>query len=395
MKHTALYLKDQYFNARKWDSPYKALRKHLNAMPVGMPATPSGVERKILKDLFDIEEARLALFLDWRYQTADTIFDKAGVPLNMSQEDVTSMLSVLEKKGAIAAREKDGGWEFALHPLIIGMYEMQVARQTSDMYANLRKYALPIFAIEYLTSAVPQMRVIPVEKSITPDHNISTYDEIRTIIENATTDMCIAECICKKAKAQMGEPCKVTERKEFCLGLGDFGAQFVRNGWARPISKEDAMEHLTLCEKEGLVIQPSNAKNPEYFCLCCGCCCGILEMMRSMPRPADFCASNFHVTLSAESCNGCGKCVKRCTMNAFTLKNNKKDKKAVLDPGKCIGCGLCVTTCKTEALKLVKKDTETVPPENMEEKFQIMLDGKKGAVGKLWSAGKGVLGLKP
>lgn len=69
--------------------------------------------------------------------------------------------------------------------------------------------------------------------------------------------------------------------------------------------------------------------------------------------------------------------------------------KAVLNTGKCIGCGLCVTTCKTGALKLAKKDAETVPPENMEDKFQIIMDGKKGAVGKLYSAAKGTIGLKP
>lgn len=384
-------MKDQLASLRKWDSPYKALRKHLDTMPVGLPATPTGVEQRILKTMFDIEEARLALFMDWRYQTADTIFEKADEALHISREDVDNMLSAMEKKGAIAAREVDGSWEFALHPFIIGMYEMQLPTHTPDLYLDLRKYAAPIFCIEYLTTAIPQFRVVPVEKSITPEHNIATYDEIRNIIENSNSDICIAECICRKAKAQLGEPCKVTDRKEACLGLGDFGAQYLRNGWGRKITKKEVMAHLDLCEKEGLVIQPSNEKNPEYYCLCCGCCCGVLEMMRSMPCPADFCASNFYAVLDTDSCNGCGKCLKRCQMKAFTMK----DKTAVLNTGRCIGCGLCVTTCKTGALKLEKKDIETVPPESMEEKFEVIMAGKKGTVGKLISAAKGTFGLKP
>ena len=171
----------------------------------------------------------------------------------------------------------------------------------------------------------------------------------------------------------------------------DFAAQYLRHGWGRPISKDEAMEHLTLSEKEGLVIQPSNEKKPEFVCLCCGCCCGIIQMLNSMPRPADFVASNFYVTLDSASCNGCGKCTRRCQMNAIEVK----DKKAILNTGKCIGCGLCVESCKTGALKLVKKEVETVPPETKEEQLEIIMAGKKGMTGKLFSAAKGSFGLRP
>ncbi|MDY6905325.1 MAG: 4Fe-4S binding protein [Thermodesulfobacteriota bacterium] len=391
MKQATITLRDHLVAMRKWDKPYKALRKHLNKQPVGYPATLTGVERRLLKAMFTVDEARLALYMDWQYKTADTIFEKAGHALQMSGEDVCNMLSVMEKNGAIAAREVDGTWEYALHPLVIGMYEMQLPKFTPTLYLDARKYMVPVFCIEYLSSAIPQTRVVPVEKSVTPEHNTATYDEIRNIIENADSDICIAECICRKAKASLGEPCKVTDRKEACLGLGDFGAQFLRNGSARKITKKEVMEHLDLCEKEGLVIQPSNEMNPEYYCFCCGCCCGILEMMRTVPRPVDFCASNFYAVLDTSACNGCGRCVKRCQMGAITIK----DKKAVLNTSRCIGCGLCVTTCKTGSLQLVKKETETVPPGNMEAKFAAILAGKKGTMGKLASTVKGAWGFKP
>jgi len=391
MKQTALSIKDKLVDLRKWDKTYKALRKHLDKQPVGLPATISGAERRILKTMFTIDEARLALYMDWRYKTAETIFEKAGEALGMSREDVDSMLSSMEKKGAISARIADGQWQYALHPLLIGMYEMQLARFNPGLYLEMREYVTKMFAIEYLTSAIPQSRVIPVEKGVTTEHSIATYDEIRKIIENTGSDICICECICRKGKASLGEPCKVTDRKEACLGFGDFGDMYLRNGWGRSITKKEAMEHLDLCEKEGLVIQPSNEKNPEYICLCCGCCCGILEMMSAMPRPADFAASNYFVALDEASCNGCGKCVRRCQMNAFEVK----DKMAILDAGRCIGCGLCVTSCKAGALELVKKDVETVPPENMQEKFEIIMAGKKGTVGRLLAAARGAFGLKP
>lgn len=391
MKHTVLSLKEHLVNLRKWDKPYKALRKHMDTMPVGLPATLSGVERRLLKGMFSVNEARLALYMDWRYETADTIYGKAGDPLAMSGAEVSDMLSAMEKKGAIMARNVDGQWQYALLPLLVGMYETQLFRFTPELYLEIREYVTKIFGIEYMTSAIPQSRVIPVKKSITAEHNIATYDEIRTVIDQTDRDICIAECICRKGKKALGEPCKVTDRKEVCLALGDFGEMFLRNGWGRRLTKRETIEHMDLCEKEGLVIQSSNEISPEYFCFCCGCCCGIFEMMSAFPRPADFAASNFYATLDAASCNGCGKCAKRCQMNALEIV----DKKAVLNTGRCIGCGLCIATCKTGSLNLAKKETETVPPKNLEEKFEIIMAGKKGTVGKLFSAAKGAVGLKP
>ncbi|MBU1171211.1 MAG: 4Fe-4S binding protein [Proteobacteria bacterium] len=377
------------------DKSYKALRKHLNTMPVGFPATITGVERRILKDMFSVDEARVAVYMDWRFETADTIFEKAGGPLGMEREKVGSLLESMEKKGAIFAKNGDGIWKYALHPLILGMFEMHLDALTPGLWLDMRKYVVPYFLIEYMTSAIPQMRVIPVEKSVTPEHNIAAYDEIRHIIKHTEQEICIAECICRKASNLVGKSCERTDRKETCMGLGDFGAQYARNGWARVITREEALEHIDLCEKEGLIIHPFNEKNPEAICFCCGCCCGIVELLKSFPHPADFVASNYYAALDTKLCNGCGTCVKRCQTDAFTLKNKKKGKMAVLNTGKCIGCGLCVTTCKAGALKLVKKDTETVPPNTMEEKFQIIMDGKKGAVGKLFSTAKGIVGLKP
>ena len=43
---------------------YVQLRQQIDKMPVGMPATDSGVEIRILKHLFTPEEAKIALHLN-------------------------------------------------------------------------------------------------------------------------------------------------------------------------------------------------------------------------------------------------------------------------------------------------------------------------------------------
>ncbi|MFZ5563958.1 MAG: 4Fe-4S binding protein [Thermodesulfobacteriota bacterium] len=389
MKETLAQLKNKLTELRQWDGTYRALRRHLNTMPVGFPATLSGVERRLLKAMFTVDEAKVALHMDYRFESADMIFAKAKSS-SISKEALEARLAAMENRGAIFAKEEAGVMHYALVPFVIGMYEMQVARMSPGYYLDTREYVTKAFGIEYLTTAVPQMRVVPVAKSVTPEHNIATYDEIRTIIEQTEKRIGVAECICRKAKDLLGEPCERTDRREVCLGFRDFHDMYGRHGWGRTITKEEALAILDRSEKEGLVLQPSNEQEPQFVCACCGCCCGVLEMMRIMPRPADFAASNFYAVLDFDTCNGCGVCVRRCQMGALQIKN----KKAVLDTGKCIGCGLCVTTCKTKSLRLEKKSRETVPPKTTEDLYDTIMAGKKGLAGKLLKAARGAMGLR-
>lgn len=389
MKTTLGQLKNKIVELRQWDKTYRALRKHLNTMPVGFPATLSGVERRLLKAMFTIDEARAALYMDYRFESADTIFEKARSS-GISKEALEARLASMEKRGAIFAKEEEGVMHYALVPFVIGMYEMQLVRMNPGFYLDTREYVTKAFGIEYLTTAVPQMRVVPVEKSVTPEHNIATYDEIRSIIEQTDKRIGVAECICRKAKDLLDEPCKRTDRREVCLGFRDFHDTYDRHGWGRSVTKAEALDILAQSEKEGLVLQPSNEQEPQFVCACCGCCCGILEMMRIMPRPADFAASNFYAVLDTDACNGCGVCTRRCQMGAIQVKG----KEAILDVGKCIGCGLCVTTCKTKAIQLARKSVETVPPKTTEDLYDTIMAGKKGLAGKLLTAAKGAMGLR-
>ena len=44
---------------------YRELQQHLDTFPVGFPTTKSGVEIRILKQLFTPEEAKIALHLNF------------------------------------------------------------------------------------------------------------------------------------------------------------------------------------------------------------------------------------------------------------------------------------------------------------------------------------------
>lgn len=376
---------------------YRTLQKHLNKQAVGFPATLTGVELRFLKDVFSAEEAKLALFMSYKSESFGDILERVKEH-GYTEETLQNLLGGMEKKGGIFVRDFHAATTYALHPFAVGMIEMQLSRLSPEIYLNLRSYLFQGFGMEYLTAEIPQVRTIPVQESLRPEMMVSTYDEIREIVERNSKRMSIAECICKKGKDLIGDPCKVTDRREVCMFFRNYNDTYTRNGWARAISKEEAMEILDQNEKDGLILMPSNSQTPQFVCSCCGCCCGIAELLNFVPRPVDHAASNFHASLSAFDCNGCGRCKKRCQMNAIKYEKNSNNNKIVkavaIDERKCIGCGLCVTVCKSGALKLVKNENEFIPPKNYDKLHDFLMEHKKGPAVKAGRMLKTMIGMK-
>ncbi len=230
------------------------------------------------------------------------------------------------------------------------------------------------------------MRTIPVAKSIHPQHNVSTFDEVMTLLQQAEKPFAIFECICRKKKSLEGKTCEVTDRKETCLGIGGIARTALLSGSGREITREEAISIIEQNQKQGLVLQPSNTQKAEFICSCCGCCCGMLGIQQTLPKPLDFWVSNFYAAVDRDTCEGCGACVKRCQVGAVSVSQKKQP--AVVDRDRCIGCGVCVPACPTQSINLVKKPAEVRPPQTREELHEIIVAGKKGRLGKLKLTGK-------
>jgi ferredoxin len=82
--------------------------------------------------------------------------------------------------------------------------------------------------------------------------------------------------------------------------------------------------------------------------------------------------SNYEASIEAETCEGCGLCVKRCPMEAIKLEaspdaKNKVGKIAVLESELCIGCGVCAYKCPSKSIVLERREEITEPPANAGE----------------------------
>jgi electron transport complex protein RnfB len=353
---------------------YHNLQKHLDRLPIGFPATKSGVEIRILKHLFTPEEAEVATQLSMIAEPLERIYrrvKKSGI----TYKELEQLLNRMVHKGIVMPSKSGGKNLYSNGPLAVGMYEFQVERLTRDFYDDMREYLDEDFGRELFKTKINQMRTIPIQKSIpVPEqYQVSDYDSIRKIIENAEGKLGVANCICRQGQDLVGKSCTLTDLRETCLLISSDAADYYVNmGIGRHITKEECLEILEKVQEAGLILQPLNSLRPEAICCCCGDCCGILTTIKKLPRPADYYATNYYAEINPDACTGCQTCMERCQLEAPFMT----DGVMAINLDRCIGCGNCVVTCESNAIRLRKKETETVPPKDMTSLHMKILSKK-------------------
>ena len=368
------------------DQVYRNLQRHLDRQAVGFPASKTRAELKLLRHIFTPREAEIACFLDYRPEPLEVVYDRV-CHLVGSPEELAKILEGVLRKGGIEARRANGRMLYCNSPLVVGMYELQVERLTPAFIDDFRTYTSDRrFGIAFLGTKLPQMRTIPVARSIQPRHQVSTFDEAATLLGQAQAPFVILDCICRKKKRLTGHHCRVTDRRETCLGMGAIAQTVLMSGNGREIDRAEALSIIEANQEDGLILQPSNTVEGSFICSCCGCCCGMLQMHHNLPRPVDFWVSNFFARVDGATCNGCGICRRRCQARAIDVPVRKQP--AQVDLNRCLGCGQCIAACPQTAIALEKKPLEVRPPETREALFDILKAHRRGPLGKAWLAGK-------
>jgi ferredoxin len=352
---------------------YQALREHLDSLPGGFPPTESGVELRILKRLFTPEEAELALHLRPKLEQAKVIAERAG----KSESEMAPLLKEMARKGLVFSIEtEDRPPVYMAAQFVVGIWEYHVNDLDEGFVKDMEEY-MPALAKEAF-DRVPQLRTIPVGKSIHAGIEVLPYEKAEEMVRRQKKFL-VAPCICRREHELKGGGCG--KLMDACLVFGWGADYYERNGLGRVITMEETLEILRKADEEGLVLQPSNSQEIVNICCCCGDCCQILLHLKKHPSPAAMASAPFVARVDPETCIGCGTCMDRCQMEALTLE----DEHAVLHEERCIGCGLCVSTCPSGALTLERKPQETQPeiPKNQMEAFALRKKAREQAQGDL------------
>ncbi len=359
---------------------YEKLADALEIRGGAVPAIKCPEFFALLKELFTPEEAALAIKMPITPFIAETfakevVGDDPGV--------VKNVLERMADKGIVFTVDREDVRLYTLMPLVPGIFEMQflsgevsertkrLARLFDDYFVLVRK-AVTDCRVETLGSRAvfPFARVIPVEEDIPTDVMVHPYDRVSQYIAKSDY-IAVGVCYCRHHGELVGNPCD--KPKDVCMAFGPQAKYVAERGFARLVSREEALKVLNRSEEAGLIHCSSNtSKYINFICNCCACHCGIIQSLKRGIIPMGA-VSSFIIAVSEDDCSGCRTCIDRCQMDALTLEGAV----VVPDVKRCIGCGLCISVCPTEALRLELRKDAPVPPLDQRELNAAMLSSMR------------------
>jgi ferredoxin len=156
-------------------------------------------------------------------------------------------------------------------------------------------------------------------------------------------------------------------------------ASLTKHGAARAIDRQECHDLLQQAYEHDLVQFGENVRERvNFICNCCGCCCEAMIAARRFAILNPVHTTNFIPVVDEETCNGCGKCVNVCPVEAMTLVSaNKPDKPrmkmARLNDELCLGCGVCIRSCKKkQSLSLDSRPKRVLTPMNGTHRAVVM-----------------------
>ena len=344
---------------------YKRLRNHFHQHPMGFPKTKSEIELRILKRLFDEEEADMVLNLTPRPETAKSNAKRLG----KDPEELGSLLERMADQGQILALGEKDKRSYLLVPYIPGVWEYQVNNLDKEFAEECEAYYASQ-AKDMFSSTTPPVRVVTVEKNVPGTMKIYPFEVASQIIKEAKK-IALADCICRKQSKLLGKDCQ-SPHEGVCINLSYAAEYYIERGIGKEVSVDEALKVLEIGEQTGLVRTTwlNVQKGVMGLCQCCSCCCHALRAAYELEIPNAVARSNFVPMIDIELCNGCEACVDICPMDSLTMDENVK---AIRNPTRCIGCGLCASACAEGSITLerVVEEEVVVPPESY---TRLMLD---------------------
>jgi len=341
------------------ENPYRDLAERLNALPNGFPATEDGIELKLLAKIFTPEEATLAAQLRLTKETPAQIAARLG----RDAEELRPILKNMARRGLIAAGSLPGGTEFGfgLLPFVVGIYEMQNKRLDAEMATLFEEYYQRVFGKN--AAIQPSFhRVIPVRESVRTDLEVHPFESAADIVRSAQA-WGVLDCICRKQKQLIGDPCG--HPVDICMTFGPTPGMFDGSSTIHAQTLEEALATLQRAADAGLVHTVNNIQQGNwYICNCCTCSCAILRGIKEMGIANVVARSAFVNTVDAERCIGCETCLDYCQFDALSMG---EDDVVLVNATRCVGCGVCASHCADEALILVRRPAEEIKAPPMDE----------------------------
>lgn len=352
-------------------SAYKNLIDRLNKFPQGAP--PSELLYKILAILFTKEEAEFVANLSIKPFTSE----KAARLTKRTKKEAEKLLIQLASKGILLDMEVNGETVYTLPPPMAGFFEFSLMRIRDDidqkvlaeLFYNYLNVEEDFIRELFINCETKLGRVFVNEEAIKHSSalNVLDYEKASEVIKTAA-HIGVGVCYCRHKMEHLGKACDAP--MEICMTFNDVADSLIRHNIAKQKSVSDCMTLLDTAYEYNLVQFGENVREKvSFICNCCGCCCEALLAAKRFGFLNPVHTTNYLPLIEEEKCNGCGKCVEVCPVEAMSLisandPKKKKLKKAKLNEDICLGCGLCVRACNNGGLRMVERSKRVITPVN-------------------------------
>ena len=350
---------------------YYKLADRLDRFPQG--ACPSELLFKILKMLFSEKEAKLVSLMPIKPFTAK----KASRIWKMDLASTQKVLDELAGRAILIDIEQNEESIYILPPPMAGFFEFSLMRVRDDIdqkvlselfheYINVEED----FIRALFTQGQTQLgRTFVHEPALSKKNALYVLDyERATEIIKRATHRSVGICYCRHKMHHLGRACNAPQ--EICMTFNTTAASLIKHGYARSIETEKCLDVLQEAYEHNLVQFGENVREEvNFICNCCGCCCEAMIVARRFAILHPVHTTNFIPVVTESDCNGCGKCVMACPVEAMTLVSSNNPVKPEMKVAKvhediCLGCGVCVRTCPKDSIHLKSRPSRAITPLN-------------------------------
>jgi ferredoxin len=358
---------------------YTKLVDRLNRFPLGAP--PSDVLFKILHLLFREEEAALVALLPIKpFRATD-----AARTWKMSEPETSKTLDSLASRGLLLDTDRDGESVYVLPPPMAGFFEFSMMRVRQDidqkLLAELFYQYLNVeedFIKALFVNGETQLGRVYVNEEALPENlslHVLDYERASEVI-NSASHLAVGVCYCRHKMQHLGKACNAP--MDICMTFNSSASSLIKHGVARSMDRIEGFDLLQRARDAHLVQFGENVREQvNFICNCCGCCCEAMITAKRFGFYHPVHTTNYIPVIDESACNGCGKCVDACAVQAMGLVSanhpiKPRMKKARLDDQICLGCGVCIRSCPKSAIRLVERAERVITPLNSVHRAVVM-----------------------